>query len=490
MVAAQETGLPASGDDTVKATSTRTTGAKPSPARLEPERANRVWVDVSTLLRWQGRWTGIPRTLASILGEWLQVENPTFSLCRFDQAERSFGEVPREQVRELYAAQTRSLVAPATSSPGLARRWLPADLADACAECARALGHLGRSTLRLAGAPFRARKPSAAGLPIRSPSVEPFARGDVLLSAGGSWEHPGYLESVRTCRHQVGLRVVPLIYDLIPHRFPHFFGPEFPPTFRTWLAGLLPLADRIVTISRSSRDDLLAFARESGASCPPIDVIRLGDRFPCSDVVRPPALVVERGLTDASFALSVGTVEVRKNHALLYHVWRRLAEEHGAALPPLVIAGQRGWLCDDLQYQIRFDPVVRDRLLLLEGLSDGELTWLYRHCLFTLYPSHHEGWGLPVAESLAHGKPCIASNRASLPEIAGDLVEQHDPLDFAGCKALVSRALFEEGHRQQCEERIRRCYRETSWADCARDLGATLADLAGSGQARPSCASA
>jgi glycosyltransferase involved in cell wall biosynthesis len=340
--------------------------------------------------------------------------------------------------------------------------------------------HLGRDLAR--------RNLPRRNVPRRASSVETlagtkmaFVPGDVLLSPGGSWEDPSYLDVVGAWRRQVGLRLVPLVYDLIPHRCPQFFPPRVPPVFSDWLKRVLGLADRIVTISENSRRDLLAFAAAAGTALP-VDRVRLGDRLP----VRGPGQCPEGRLPEGQpYVLTVGTVEIRKNHVLLYRVWRRLLEEHGCVVPPLVIAGQRGWLCDDLQYEVRNDPLVKDRILLIEGLHDGELDWLYRHCLFTLFPSHCEGWGLPVCESLAHGKYCIASNRSSLPEIAGPLIDYHDPYDFAACKALVEKALFDEPYRRRREDDIQRNYRKTSWADCASELWSiVLAESARAGPVR------
>jgi len=203
-----------------------------------------------------------------------------------------------------------------------------------------------------------------------------------------------------------------------------------------------------------------------------VRVIRLGDDpMAGQEPVYPGGLPA--GWEDKPFVLTVGTVEVRKNHRLLYYVWRRLIEECGNQVPPLVIAGGQGWLTKDLRDEIEIDSLVRDRLLFLPCVADAELRWLYERCLFTLYPSHYEGWGLPVAESLARGKYCIASSASSLPEVGGSLVDYHDPLDFAECLHLVKRALFEEGFVRRREERLRREYRIHSWSECA----ASFADL-------------
>ena len=72
---------------------------------------------------------------------------------------------------------------------------------------------------------------------------------------------------------------------------------------------------------------------------------------------------------------------------------------------------------------------LKEKILVLKGINDEELSWLYRNCMFTAYPSLYEGWGLPVAESLRYGKFCIASKISSVPEIAPDLTKLIDPLD-------------------------------------------------------------
>jgi glycosyltransferase involved in cell wall biosynthesis len=310
--------------------------------------------------------------------------------------------------------------------------------------------------------------PAAAEAPC------PFAPGDVLLILGGGWDHPAWGDAVAAAKEASGLRLAVLFHDVIAAHMPQFFPAGMPALFVPWARRLLGLADVVLANSENTRRDVLAFAAESGIIPPPVEVVRWGDELPpdtCSR--RPRALPAEWG--SGPFVLSVGTVEVRKNHALLYHLWRRLAERQSERLPPLVLAGGAGWLTADLLQMLRTDPLVRRRVLLLPGLADAELRWLYQHCLFTLYPSHYEGWGLPVAEALAHGKYCVCSGSSSLPEIAGDLLDYHDPLDLAGCARLAERALWEPGWLTQREERIRREFRVTPWRACAASLLEKLA---------------
>src|SRR5262249_54027712 len=143
------------------------------------------------------------------------------------------------------------------------------------------------------------------------------------------------------------------------------------------------------------------------------------------------------------FVLSVSTIEARKNHELLYHVWDRLVARHGDRVPPLVLAGMVGWGVPDLLTRIRLNPRLAGKGLILDHVDDHELLWLYEHSLFTLFPSFYEGWGLPVAESLTLGRPCIVSNAGAVLEASQRLVPALDPLDFGAWYAEIERWLFD-----------------------------------------------
>ena len=117
-------------------------------------------------------------------------------------------------------------------------------------------------------------------------------------------------------------------------------------------------------------------------------------------------------------------------------------------VPTLVFAGRVGWLVADLMQQLENAEWFGGKIRLIEGPSDGELATLYQDCLFTLFPSHYEGWGLPVTESLAHGVPCLAADRTSLPEAGGRFARYFDPdnLDDA-VRASVPRSKTGMGWR-------------------------------------------
>src|SRR3954469_8554009 len=95
----------------------------------------------------------------------------------------------------------------------------------------------------------------------------------------------------------------------------------------------------------------------------------------------------------------------------------------------LVLLGGPGGGVNDLMRELAANPATRDTLVVLNHVPDALLRLLYQRCAFVVFPSLYEGYGLPLAEALAYGKPCISSDAGSLPEIGGELVVRIDPKD-------------------------------------------------------------
>ena len=320
-------------------------------------------------------------------------------------------------------------------------------------------------------------QPSAPASPDDAPTAGPrlaeaAMSGDVLLSPGASFIHAGYGEMIAILKQRHGLRFGVLLYDLIPVRRPEFTGSLHAIGFKTWLNATLPLADRIFAISRQVAADVEAYAASAGLPIrDPVRPIPIGTGFGLADRSAAPSDSPERIDPDApalpapgTYALMVATIEIRKNHILLMRVWRRLLEQMPAGtVPRLVFAGRVGWLVADLMQQLENSAYLDGHILMIDQPSDATLAELYRGCLFTLFPSLYEGWGLPVSESLSFGKPCIISNTTSLPEVAGDLALYIDPEDVTGATRVVRAILEDRPGLAQWEARVRRDHRPVSW---------------------------
>ncbi len=135
--------------------------------------------------------------------------------------------------------------------------------------------------------------------------------------------------------------------------------------------------------------------------------------------------------------LVCGTIESRKNHLLLFQVWRLLAERHGAAAPRLIVVGRRGWEAESAIDMLERCPGVRAHVIEATGLSTHGLAALMRSCTALLMPSFTEGYGIPLVEAAASGLPVVASDIPVHREIADGFALFRDPLDGPGWLAAI-----------------------------------------------------
>lgn len=280
---------------------------------------------------------------------------------------------------------------------------------------------------------------------------------DTILILGKPWDNPRIQQYLGDLKLRVNFKLVQVVYDMIICLNPHMHHPSLFTGYTQHMFEAISTSDLLLPISQSSANDVVEFSKRLNLPVPPMQIIRLGDAIAIDGLTgSAPA-----GIND-DFILCVGTIEIRKNHTLLYYMYR-LAHEQGIALPQLVIVGSRGWLTGDLQYLIENDPATKGKIKIIDNVDDRSLDWLYQNCLYTVYPTMYEGWGLPVAESLAHGKVCLASASSSVPEIAGDLIDYCSPYNPA--EWLEQMATYTKDTLKKREATIRQRYVTTTWAD-------------------------
>ena len=479
--------------------------------------ASAIWIDVEDLfhyVRHNARLSGIQR-LTYELYTALEAQSATgrrIGYVRIDPRTDTFRVVPWQQVRALCHGLTTSHAEPAASGsmqsqPRVPVRQMPRHLATALQDrlpgrareqfrrfCAlqsgalRSLSELGRESLRTgrrrppgppAVTPHGAEPPTEPAAVVDLPGavlLDVARPGDWLLSLGASWHRTDYGQLLRRVREQSGMRTGLLFYDLIPLRRPEWCHHTLVDSFGDWLDGVLPCLDVMFAISRATADDVTRFLAERGAdgAVGRVRTIPVGTGFPASaaavqaEVTRVP----DHALPPAgSYVLFVATIEARKNHLLMFQVWRRLLQNLPAEqVPTLVFAGRVGWLVADLMLQIANTNYCDGKLLIIEDPSDAVLMRLYDGCLFTVLPSLFEGWGLPVTESLAAGKPCVISNLTSLPEAGAGLARMLDPFDLNDAYRVIADTLADRDGLQRWQQEVRQTFRPVPWARSAETL--------------------
>ncbi len=305
---------------------------------------------------------------------------------------------------------------------------------------------------------------------LRAPPP-PVRPGDALVVLGLPWFIHHHNRRVGDLKSRYGMKVAALIHDLIPLTHPDVVTGGVIKAFSSWIDGAIANADLLLTVSDYSAMSLREVAVDRGWTLPPIARLRFGaEAFAETPPRRRHKSQPVTGLS--RFVLYVATFERRKNHRLLFEIWQALCAKHGAAaVPDLVLVGKRQGLIDKVfDENLRRTNALDGKIRVLTDLDDAVLRDLYDRCAFTVFPSLVEGWGLPVAESLSHGKLCLASDRTSIPEVGGDLVCYFDPDDVDGAVALIERAIVDDGWRTRQEQRIRATFRPPSWSDCAKSL--------------------
>lgn len=301
-----------------------------------------------------------------------------------------------------------------------------------------------------------------------SPSEPVLARGDVLVALGSIWD-PRFAPLLNRLRDMYGIRFATIVYDLIPELFPEFTGSYLTELFRFWLFNVVPHADNVFTLSRSSANDLMKVMASRALPVAQPVILPPGARKPKSKFRFRPA-------RSRPFILFVSTIEPRKNHTLLLAVWERLlATMPQDRVPDLVFAGRLvGGMMQRLNKHIRH-PGLRDCVKIVVEPEDQHLAELYTDCLFTVFPSLYEGWGLPIGESLGFGKPVAASNRSSIPEAGGEFCVYFDPENVDEATAVIGDLIGQPKRLAELKRRIAKGFRPPNWADAACDLLSTLA---------------
>lgn len=280
------------------------------------------------------------------------------------------------------------------------------------------------------------RKTRRLRVSMTCPEVMP-GRGDAVLLLD-NWWNPDVWPLVSRAKSD-GAVVAVVVYDLLPVTHPAFFRPRLTNRFSTCLQLALQQGDRFLAISQHTCAALKEYAAELGLRAgdeAAFQSFRLGaqlDRVAGDGQVRPAlARVFDGGQAPRPY-LTVGTLEPRKNHATLLDAFEQVWQTRPQTR--LVIVGRFGWMSNDLVKRILHHPQYSRALFLFTNLVDSELDYCYRNARAFVFPSHAEGFGLPVVEALQHGLPVMASDIPIHREVVGEycaFFDQRDPASLAG----------------------------------------------------------
>ncbi len=261
--------------------------------------------------------------------------------------------------------------------------------------------------------------------------------------------------------------VVATLHDALPVSHPEWCSPKLR-ALKNWLQiRAARKAQHVITGSQFSIRELVECF---GIDERRISVVPHGVRAEWFEVPEPAACAatLEQYGLRAGFFLFVGTLQPRKNVG-------RLLEAY-LALPPvlrsarqLVIVGAPGWRSAELVAQLKAAQQRGENVVWLDQLTDdAQLQQLYASAGAFIFPSLHEGFGLPLLEAFASGVPVACSGTSSLPEVAHGAALEFDPLSVPEISAAMTTLVRDDATRQRCIAAGRRRALELTWEVAAR----------------------
>ena len=250
-------------------------------------------------------------------------------------------------------------------------------------------------------------------------------------------------------------RFVCLVHDLIPIEFPEYARPDGAALHRRRVDTIVSRADGILTNSHATLAALQPYLDRAGRT-PEVRVAHLGTD-PIS-AVRPEG--------QHPYFVCVGTIEPRKNHLLLLHIWRSLSERHGPhAIPRLILIGRRGWENEQVVDMLERCPALVGCVEEKGGLPDREVQAIIAGAQALLLPSFAEGYGMPVTEALTLSVPVVCSDLPALHEAGGGVPEFIDPLDGPGWTRAIMDLAGEHSAIRAAQRQRLAAWRAPGWPE-------------------------
>lgn len=242
-----------------------------------------------------------------------------------------------------------------------------------------------------------------------------FHAGDIFLALDHNLEEIWKARAILAGLRRTGVQFWYLVHDFLPLERPQWFSSATAINFKNWLAIVVVTADGIFFVSDEVRSNLEPNLLTTFGVSPSIDTctIPMGALFDRRYSSRADTSAIDHLLAEiapSGFVLMVGTIEPRKGHgdlmAAMTEYWAAGGQEH------LVLVGASGWKMQDFEKSLRDHSEYGRRLHWVGKITDEALEKLYHAATGVVVPSLAEGFGLPLVEALARGKPVLARDIA------------------------------------------------------------------------------
>ncbi len=258
-------------------------------------------------------------------------------------------------------------------------------------------------------------------------------------------------------------RRVVTVHDLAFLTVPQYCSPKIVGPFARQIGKFCVEADAILAYSESTKRDIVDHLQIDAEKIT-VAPMAVDDDFAPVNRETATELVYEKYGIKTPYFLFVSTLEPRKNIVGLLRAFALLARDYPHKL---VLVGGMGWLMEEEFRATIAELGIADRIVRPGFIPHHELPALYCAADAFLFPSHYEGFGLPLLEALHCGCPVVTSDNSSIPEVTGDAALRCSSTDIEGFAENVRRVLNDEALRDELIRKGRAHAARYSWRKCA-----------------------
>lgn len=295
--------------------------------------------------------------------------------------------------------------------------------------------------------------------------------GDAFFDIDGVWNLPLRRSSILPLLKRNGVKLVVYVYDIIPITHPQFFFDETLNNFMNYIGSYLQYADLIIASAQSTLDAIDELLNQLNLPAIPSAVSWLGSDFKIQDSVEEEVAEEARyAVESGQYVLMIGTIEPRKNHALVLEAFDNQLFDNGMNL---IFAGRIGWNMSDFKKRMDAHPKRNKQFFFLEGMNDTTIDYLYKHAYCVAFPTFNEGFGLPIIEAFQRGVPVLASDIPILREVGAEYCDYFDPYSWESFAKALMKWINEPDEYVAKKEKIN-SYLPVTWDTVADNIWQAL----------------
>lgn len=261
-----------------------------------------------------------------------------------------------------------------------------------------------------------------------------------------------------------------VVHDIVPKLFPEYLNNYRRRKYWSLTEAAIRRADRILAVSSRTEKDLI---HHLGIDPQKITV----DYIDCDEIykkeisAKTESKILKKYKLKPGYIYTGGGLEVRKNTEGVIRAHKHLLENNGVGhflheMPKLVISGrllpQLAPLVTDVEKLVK-ELGITKHVQILDFVPQEDLPALYKNAVMFVYPSHYEGFGIPVLEAMSVGTAVVTSKKSSLPEVGLDSVLYCDPSDVQDIAMVMKNVLTNPELRATLVRRGKERAQQFSW---------------------------